>query len=67
MKTTSEKQLTQEESAVGENILQNLSHPQQLEKMYRDNKHVFKKAFNHIYPGIKESIISSGMAGAAQL
>lgn len=56
MKTTSENQLTPEESAVGENILHNLSHPQQLEKMYRDNKLVFKKAFNHIYPGIKESI-----------
>lgn len=56
MKTTSENQLNQEVSALGENILHNLNHPQQLEKMYRDNKHVFKKAFNHIYPGIKESI-----------
>lgn len=58
MKTTSENQLTQEMSTVGEKILNNLSHPQQLEKMYRDNKHAFKKAFNQMYPAIKESTIA---------
>lgn len=56
MKTTNENQLADEVSTLRDNILNNLSHPQQLEKMYRDNKHAFKKAFNHIYPGIKESI-----------
>jgi hypothetical protein len=31
-------------------ILNNLENPKQLEKLYRDNKVIFKKEFNQIYP-----------------
>ncbi len=37
-----------------EEIVSNLDHPGQLEKLYQDNKRAFKKAFNQIYPGIRE-------------
>ncbi len=37
-----------------EEILNNLDHPKQLEKLYQDNKTAFKKTFNLVYPNIKE-------------
>lgn len=37
-----------------EEIIQNLDHPKQLEKMYQDNKVAFKSTFTLIYPEIKE-------------
>jgi hypothetical protein len=36
-------------------ILNNLSNPRQLEKLYRDNKTAFKREFNLVYPDIKET------------
>ena len=39
-----------------EQILSNLDNPGLLEKLYRDNKAVFKSAFNGLYPGIKEKM-----------
>lgn len=42
-------------SDIQENILNNLDNPRQLEKLYLENKPDFKKAFNQIFPGIKES------------
>ena len=36
-------------------ILNNLDNPKQLEKLYRDNKVIFKKEFNQIYPGHTEN------------
>lgn len=36
-------------------IIQNLHNPKELEKLYRDNKLNFKKAFNSVYPEIQEN------------
>jgi hypothetical protein len=36
-------------------ILNNLDNPKQLEKLYRDNKVIFKKEFNQIYSGHTEN------------
>lgn len=36
-----------------EDILNSISHPVQLEKLYRDNKSSFKKEFNLLYPELK--------------
>ena len=36
------------------NIIDHLDHPKTLEKLYRDNKSLFKKEFNHVYPDISE-------------
>jgi len=37
-----------------EEIASNLDDPKQLEKLYRDNKTTFKRAFNLMYPDIKD-------------
>ena len=37
-------------------IIGNLSNPQQLEKLYRENKSEFKKQFNEIYPNYRDKI-----------
>jgi hypothetical protein len=36
-------------------ILANIDNPRQLEKLYRDNKTGFRKAFNTLYPQLKEN------------
>jgi len=36
-------------------IKNNLDNPVQLEKLYRDNKAIFKRAFNLVFPDIKET------------
>ena len=41
-----------------EQIINNLDNPKELEKLYRENKTVFKKEFNSIYPEIKAKIIA---------
>jgi len=38
-------------------IFGNLSNPQQLEKLYRENKAEFKKQFNEIYPDNNDNIV----------
>ncbi len=38
-----------------EQIKSNLDNPNQLEKLYRENKTAFKKEFNNLYPDIKEN------------
>lgn len=38
-----------------EQIKSNLDNPNQLEKLYRENKTAFKKEFNTLYPDIKEN------------
>jgi len=37
-----------------EEIIDNLDNPKQLEKLYRGDKTTFKRAFNTIYPDIKD-------------
>ena len=39
-----------------EEILNNLENPSELEKLYRENKVVFRKEFDLVYPEIKEKI-----------
>ncbi len=39
-----------------EEIKNNLENPQQLEKLYRENKTTFRKAFDMVYPEIKNSL-----------
>ena len=39
------------------NIINNLNNPSQLEKLYRENKVSFKKAFNELYPKNKDVIV----------
>ncbi|MDB5240650.1 MAG: rane protein [Spirosoma sp.] len=39
-------------------VLNNLDNPRQLEKLYRDDKPTFKRAFNSVYPDIKESPVA---------
>lgn len=39
-----------------EEIKNNLENPQQLEKLYRENKTTFRKAFDLVYPEIKNSL-----------
>jgi len=39
-----------------EEIKNNLENPQQLEKLYRENKTTFRKAFDLLYPEIKNSL-----------
>lgn len=39
-----------------EEIINNLDNPRQLEKLYRDNKAIFKREFNLIFPDIQESL-----------
>lgn len=41
-----------------DDILINLNNPDQLEKLYRENKTVFKREFNLIYPEISENLIA---------
>ncbi|MBA3648308.1 MAG: hypothetical protein H0W62_07130 [Chitinophagales bacterium] len=38
-----------------EEIKNNLDNPRQLEKLYRDNKTTFKRAFNSVYTGLQEN------------
>lgn len=40
---------------MSEEIINNLSNPRQLEKLYRDNKTTFKSAFNSIYQDVREN------------
>lgn len=37
-----------------EEIINNLDNPRQLEVLYRENKAAFRKAFNLVYPGIRD-------------
>ena len=39
-------------------ILANLDHPKQLEKLYREDKQTFKKAFNGLYPEMQNSVVA---------
>lgn len=39
-------------------IISNIDNPRQLEKMYRENKATFKKAFNLVYPNIQEKAVA---------
>jgi len=41
-----------------EEIVSNLDNPKQLEKLYRDNKTTFKRAFDLIYPEIKDKPVA---------
>lgn len=41
-----------------EKILENIDKPEQLEKLYRSNKIIFKSAFQFIYPDIQENQIA---------
>lgn len=41
-----------------EEIIQHINDPKQLEKLYRENKTIFKNAFNTAYPEIKENAIA---------
>ena len=41
-----------------EDILHNLNQPEQLEKMYRNNKGSFKKEFNTLYPEVKGNALA---------
>ena len=54
MKEKTEIQTSNQINIMREEIKNNLDNPRQLEKLYRDNKTTFKKAFNHIYPDIQE-------------
>ena len=38
-----------------EEILQNIDHPEQLEKLYRKDNSAFIKSFNQIYPDYKDN------------
>lgn len=42
-----------------EEILSNLNNPAQLEKLYRADKPAFKRAFNALYPELKDSAVTS--------
>jgi len=55
MKETTEIQPMKETFTMKEEITGNLDNPAQLEKLYRDNKTTFKRAFNLIYPDIRET------------
>jgi len=39
-------------------ILANLNHPKQLEKLYREDKQTFKKAFNGLYSEMQNSVVA---------
>ncbi|WP_375436259.1 hypothetical protein [uncultured Hymenobacter sp.] len=39
-------------------LVNNLGNPRQLEKLYRDNKTIFRREFNSIYPNIKENTVA---------
>jgi hypothetical protein len=41
-----------------EEIMMNIDNPGQLEKLYRDNKTGFRKAFNAVYTGIREHAVA---------
>ena len=41
-----------------EQIKSNLANPNQLERLYRENRSAFKKEFNNLYPDIKENTIA---------
>jgi len=54
MNTKNENSNQEKINNMKEEIINNLDNPRQLEKLYRDNKTNFKKAFNLIYPDIRE-------------
>ena len=41
-----------------EDLITNLGNPRQLEKLYRDNKTIFRREFNSVYPNIKENTVA---------
>lgn len=43
----------QEFNIIKEELLQNIDHPKQLEKLYRKNKTIFQRVFNAVYPEIQ--------------
>lgn len=43
----------QEFNTIKEELLQNIDHPKQLEKLYRKNKTIFQRVFNTVYPDIQ--------------
>jgi hypothetical protein len=55
MKKTTETLLLKETGTMKEEITSNLNNPAQLEKLYRDNKTIFKRSFNLIFPDIQET------------
>lgn len=58
MEPISKSPLGDEFSQVKAEIIQNIDHPKELEKLYRKNKATFQGAFNTIYPEIKEKAIA---------
>ena len=58
MKEKNEIQTSNQINIMIEEIKNNLDNPRQLEKLYRDNKMTFKRAFNQIYPEIREKSIA---------
>ncbi len=58
MKEKIEIQTSNQMNIMIEEIKNNLDNPRQLEKLYRDNKMTFKRAFNHIYPEIHDKTIA---------
>ncbi len=55
MREITQTQLVKEISTMKEEITNNLNNPAQLEKLYRENKTTFKKAFSLVYPDIQET------------
>ncbi|MFT2008592.1 hypothetical protein ACMA1I_07950 [Pontibacter sp. 13R65] len=43
------------DSTMKDHIIANINNPGQLEKLYRDNKHSFRKAFNGLYPDLQHN------------
>lgn len=41
-----------------EEIVQHINNPKQLEKLYRENKLIFKNAFNNAFPEVKENAVA---------
>lgn len=41
-----------------EELINNLGNPRQLEKLYRDNKTIFRREFNSVYPTIRENTVA---------
>lgn len=52
MNTNTDSLLSNDQNNMNEAILTNIDNPSQLEKLYRDNKTIFKRSFNGIYPAI---------------
>lgn len=54
METTGKSHSENESADLRLEIIQNINHPVQLEKLYRKNKSEFQQAFNTSYPDIKQ-------------